>query len=136
MPGDNEGTETSTVTTGALDEPGLYRRQLLTAVVGWILTALLIYWLISSADELALEVTVFLVSVSVVIAIVGIGAGVDFFRGQRLASKAPNQVPPPVGISDDALGRPTSVPSEPRELVGELTIEIIDGVRTFERVDN
>lgn len=123
------------VATGMLDEPDLYRRQLVTAAIGWIMTVLLIVWLVSSADEIALQVTMFLIAVSVVVAVVGIGAGVDLFRNARITSDAPARGLPKPSATYDALNRPLSLPSHPEELGADMTIEMRDGIRVYRKVE-
>jgi hypothetical protein len=118
-----------------LDEPALYRRQLVTAAIGWILTVLLIFWLVSSANEIALQVTMFLIAVSVVVAIVGIGAGVDLFRSARTASNTPARGLPEPSVTNDALSRPLSLPSDLEELGADMTIEIREGIRVYRKVE-
>jgi hypothetical protein len=123
------------VATGMLDEPALYRRQLVTAAIGWILTVLLMVWLVSSANEIALQITMFLIAVSVVVAIVGIGAGVDLFRSARITSNAPARGLPKPAVTIDALSRPLSLPSDPEELGADMTIEMRDGIRVYRKVE-
>jgi hypothetical protein len=110
------------VATGALDDGRGYRRQLALAALGWILTAALVVWLALQAGEIALRITLFLVTLSLVVAVMAVGVAVVVLRPPLMRGRE-RKLAPATTPELDALGRPAPTALRADLLEGEIRIE-------------
>lgn len=110
------------VATGALDDGRGYRRQLALAALGWLLTAALVVWLALQAGEIAVRITLFLVTVCVVVAVLAVALAVVVLRPPLMVARR-QELPPAAIPVLDALGRPAPTALRADLLEGEITIE-------------
>jgi hypothetical protein len=109
------------VATGALDDGRGYRRQLALAALGWVLTAAIVVWLTLQAGEIALRITLFLVSVCVVVSVMAVGLAVVVLRPALMRGRE-RELAPAATPALDALGRPAPTALRADLLEGEITI--------------
>lgn len=118
------------VATGALDDGRGYWRQLALAVLGWLLTAVVVVWLALHADEIAVRVTLFLVTVCVVVAVLAVAVAVVVLRPPLMRGRQ-RELAPTATPAFDALGRPAPTALRADLLEGEITIEGQEGGRRY-----
>ena len=118
------------VATGALDDGRGYWRQLAVAALGWILTAAFVVWLALQAGELALRVTLFLVTLCLVIAVSAVALAVVVLRPPLMRGRQSETVPL-APSAFDALGRSAPTALRADLLEGEITIEGEEGGRRY-----
>lgn len=111
------------VRTGALDDGRGFLRQLVLAVLGWALTIGLVLWLAFQGEEIALRISLFLLSVSVFVAIVAVAFAVVVFRPALVRGRTRELGPAAPAPQLDALGRPLPTGLRPDLLEGEIAIE-------------
>lgn len=119
------------VATGALDDGRGYRRQLALAVLGWLLTAAVVAWLALDAGEIAVRVTVFLVSVCVLVALGAVALAVVVFRPPLVRARTEPLDAARAWPALDALGRPAPTALRADLLTGEISIEGEEGGRRY-----
>ena len=110
------------VATGALDDGRGYWRQLALAALGWLLTAALVVWLALQAGEIAVRITLFLVTVCVVVAVLAVALAVVVLRPPLMVARRQELPPAEIPVLD-ALGRPAPKALRADLLEGEITIE-------------
>ena len=114
------------VETGALDDHRHYGRQLAGAALGWVLVAIVVVSLFREADRLALDLTLFLAGVSLIVGVTAVALAVGVVHS---ASGSVPELPAVEPV--DALGRTVARPRDPGALRGEITIESADGARRY-----
>ncbi|HEX7254443.1 MAG TPA: hypothetical protein VF236_00800 [Gaiellaceae bacterium] len=119
------------VATGALDDGRGYWRQLALALLGWLLTAALVVWLSLHAGEIALRVTLFLVSLCVFVALLAVALAVVVFRPPLMRARREGLDATRARPALDALGRPAPTALRADLLEGEITIEGEEGGRRY-----
>ena len=118
------------IQTGATEDRGRYGRHLVFASIGWLLAAALVAWLVIRASEVQIRMTLFIVTMCVLIALIGIALVVEIFsRAMIETPAAPGPIT--VGLDVDALHRPIEIPEDPGSLRGTITLESRDGVRIY-----
>src|SRR5512132_4243425 len=99
-----KGEQPLRVETGALDDRRHFGRQVAAAILGWLLSAGLVVSLSLSASEIAIHVTLFLVTSCLLIAVLAVTVAVVLLR-PRLIRDRGHDVPSPAGLGGlDALG--------------------------------
>ena len=117
--------------TGALDDGRHRLRQLLVGLVGWVLAAAAVVYLIMSARVGSLRIAFFFVTLAVVVALIGALAGAELLRRPVLRNRLASRERPPRGPARDALGRPLPVITDDVRRAAVVVVEDTAGGRTF-----
>lgn len=121
------------VQTGVLDDGRHRGRQLVVAGLGWVVSFALIGLLIGHAGEIAVQVSLFLVSVAVVVAVLSTAAAIDIFRPALIRARSGKPRRLEIDVTRDALGRSFDVAGVESMLGGEILIEQVGDVRRYRR---
>jgi hypothetical protein len=122
------------IETGALDDGRNPVRQYAAAALGWAATIGVVLYLAVGATAPAVRVSLFLGTMCVLVALLGVVVAVEVFRRPLIAGRAGSLPAPVVHEEVDALGRAVEVPPSDA-LAGELTITTSDGVRRYEEAE-